>query len=296
VKNFIILFEEKEGTSPLMRLLDNFGDTTIVHQVNNKGWEPFETHNCGRMPNDSLRKCLELLYGNNYVDIAAVNSVYAKTASRPLCEIGDRDILGFKMRFRPLGLSPLEVIKFSRWNDVTRKITNEYMNKKFKRMMIDIFREHEVTVFFAVRQDLLRWGLSKYHGDGAGRRGHLQFKLATGRIKEKDIQSIRVNLRKLDKIIQHCSYVHREKKQLMAEMSSQGVHCSVLRYEDFLDDTLSYFKNFFAQLGVEKAEEDIRIAMAKGAYFRKVHKQDIASFVVNHEEVLRKYGNEYAEF
>lgn len=46
MNNFIVLFEEKEGTSPLVRLLDNFERVSAVHHENAGGWEPFDQHNC----------------------------------------------------------------------------------------------------------------------------------------------------------------------------------------------------------------------------------------------------------
>jgi hypothetical protein len=43
-KNFIILFEEKEGSTPIVRLLDNFNEIDIIHQPLNSGWEPFDLY------------------------------------------------------------------------------------------------------------------------------------------------------------------------------------------------------------------------------------------------------------
>jgi hypothetical protein len=44
MNNFIVLFEEKEGTSPLVRLLDNFERVSVIHHENGGGWKPFDQH------------------------------------------------------------------------------------------------------------------------------------------------------------------------------------------------------------------------------------------------------------
>ena len=36
MQNFIILFKGSEGTSPLVRLLDEFDQISIIHQVDNQ--------------------------------------------------------------------------------------------------------------------------------------------------------------------------------------------------------------------------------------------------------------------
>jgi hypothetical protein len=49
MNNFIVLFEEKEGTSSLVRLLDNFERVSVVHHKKGGGWEPFDQHNCATL-------------------------------------------------------------------------------------------------------------------------------------------------------------------------------------------------------------------------------------------------------
>jgi hypothetical protein len=43
MNNFIVLFEEKEGTSPLVRLLDNFERVSVVHHENQSSFAPLVT-------------------------------------------------------------------------------------------------------------------------------------------------------------------------------------------------------------------------------------------------------------
>jgi len=121
--NFIIFYEGKEETSPLVRLLNIF------------------------------------------------EQIYTRTGKRRLGEISRNGVVGFKMRFTP----PTYMGAFSRWNRLSR-IVAKYHTQSFRRMMINLLQSHNIVAFLAVRQDVLKWGLSKYHGDGTGKPGHLQFR------------------------------------------------------------------------------------------------------------------------
>jgi hypothetical protein len=62
MRSFIILFHEKTGTSPLVRLLDKFELISILHQTDYSGFEPLDRHRCGRMTLKNLRKCLDIIF------------------------------------------------------------------------------------------------------------------------------------------------------------------------------------------------------------------------------------------
>jgi len=84
MRNFIIFFEEKEGTSPLVRLLDNFDQISVVHQVGKDwSWEPFDRHSCGRLSMHDLTQCFDLIFGENLLDMERLNAIYTKTAKAP---------------------------------------------------------------------------------------------------------------------------------------------------------------------------------------------------------------------
>jgi hypothetical protein len=267
-KNFVIFFDEKEGTSPLCRLLDNFEGVSVVHQIDNRGWEPFDAHNCGPMPLENFTECLGIIFGGRNME--ALNRIYCATGNLPLENIESAGSVGFKMRFRaPDGKSDPE---------------------EFKKVLIRLLRDLGIVVFIAVRRDLLRWSLSKYHGDGTGKPGHLQFKLAKGDIAKEDIGKIHVDPAKLDLIIKACEAKYRQKKVLLSRLESSGVAAYPLFYEEFLKDKVIYFDNLLGRLGIRKEQSEIEWAIGKGAYFEKVHAIDISSFVENHEEIEARFG------
>ncbi len=46
-------------------------------------------------------------------------------------------------------------------------------------------------------------------------------------------------------------------------------------------------------LELKISAEEIDAVLQRGEYFEKVHSDDISEFVVNHQEVLEKFGNRF---
>ena len=287
MKNFIIFFDEKEGTSPLVRLLNNFEKVSIVHRADS--WEPFDRHACGPISLRDLRACLELLFADGPADFGRLNEIYLKSAKKPLKEIDTSVPVGFKMRFAPTVPALPYIDGFSFWNRRIEAITMS----QYRRMMFDVLKKNNVTAFIAVRQDLLRWALSKYHGDGTGKPGHLQFKVARGKADSVHLEPITVDCVRLGSLIAQCKGAHARKKRLMEDLRSQGISAHPLRYEDFIGCKEQYFSRFFELLGVEMSIAEIQEALSKGSHFKKVHPDDISEFVSNYEEVLDRIGSPF---
>ncbi len=264
MRHFIIFFEEKEGTSPLVRLLNNFDQISIVHQIGNTGWEPFDRHNCGEMPLESFAQCLDLVFNQAPLDLERLNHIYTQTAKSPLENFNKNTAVGFKIRFKP---------------------------QPMMQALFDVVKKNEVVVFIAIRQDLLRWALSKYHGDGTGQKGHLQFKMAKKEISKDQIGKIHVDHKRLEKIIARCQISHAKKQNLRKAYKRAGIDVHLLRYEDFLVDKLKYFQRIFKILEITLSVEEINSAIGKGAYFEKVHSDQISDFVENYQDVMEKFGH-----
>jgi len=157
-------------------------------------------------------------------------------------------------------------------------------------MMFDVLKRNDVVVFLALRQDILRWALSKYHGDGTGKPGHLQFKLAKGKIKRSSIGNIHVDSTRFKTVISQCVEAHARKRRLMEEFKLAGIQSHFLIYEDFLTDKQKVLNRILDILELKTSTQEIDAALKRGAYFEKVHSDNIANFVVNHEEIMEKFG------
>lgn len=289
MKNFIIFFNGKEGSSPLVRLLDNFEQVSIMHGENDQGWEPFDNHNCGNLSLRNLGECLSIIYGKSPIDMKRLNALYTRTSRWPLNQVKENSAVGFKMRFTPPHKSAFAKTPIGRLN---RWLKEEYRSR-FQRLMFGILKKNGVVVFLPVRQNILQWALSHYRGDGTGTKGHLQFKLAAGQVKLSDLGKIQVDCARLEEIVQQCERFHERKKELYVDLQKAGIDVFPICYEDFLQDRTSYFAYFFKALGIDMGKEDIERALNKGSHFRKVHSNDISDFVVNHEEVLQRFGNRF---
>lgn len=280
-RNFIILFEEKEGSTPIVRLLDNFKSIDIVHQVSNAGWEPLDLHCCGPISMRNYLRCLDLIYSNQTPYMQELNKVYTTTARSSLRSFRKDKSVGFKMRFQP-----------QRTNERLRQL----LMHAFTQRSINRFRVHDVRVFVTVRQDVFRWALSKYHGDGTGRPGHLQFKLARGKIDRSQIPKIHVDLNAFGRLLERCERTIMLKRRLIDRLNRKGVTASPMLYESFCGDKRAFFAEVLSSLGLPSAEGEIAAALEKGTKFQKVHSDDIRDFVVNADDVLEEFGDRYVSW
>ena len=291
MRNFIIFFDEKEGTSPLVRLLDNFGQISIVHQVGDRGWEPFDRHNCGWLRISELVQCLDLLFDDTPLDMGRLNGIYAKKAIAPLDTVDKAGAIGFKMRFVPP--HPVELMWRKFLSGVSKAVTRRDSAQAFERKMINTIKANDAVIFLAVRQDVFRWALSKYHGDGTGKPGHIQFKLASGAISKSEIGKIRIDRDRFEQSLLECEEVHAEKRRLVHELQRAGISVHPLLYEDFLADKKAYFIRLLGLLEIDISDAEIDAALELGGYFNKVHSDDISEFVENHEEITEMFGDRY---
>ncbi len=290
MRNFVIFFIGGEGTSPLVRLLNNFNQISILQQTNHGGWEPFDQHHCGNMNLRDLKQCLDIIFKNGAIDFEQLNNIYTKTAPNPLEANSNNGVVGFKMRFYHQR-NTSNIAAFLPFNKLLIKLLNKYHYFTFRSMMLELLKRNNVTVFVAIRRDVLKWGLSRYHGDGTGKSGHLQFKLASGRISHEEVGKFNVDCNRLEKIILRLESHHTRKRKLMEEFNSSGIKSYPLYYEEFLTDKQKYFTRLFDLLELQISKEEIDESLKSGAYFKKVHSDDISEVVINHQEVIEKFGH-----
>lgn len=295
MSNFLVLFNEKEGTSNLMKLLDQFQGVSIVHQTDDHGWEPFDWHLHQSLSLNKLFKCLRLVYSGKKSAEKQLNQLYLRSAERPLDHYDKSGDIGFKMRFyapdEPDWLARILGRWGARWFTAVDVIKSRY-----ERGILSVLRKNKVVVLFAVRQDLFRWALSKYHGDGTGRDGHLQFDVAYERLKRSDVPPIEVDPARFQSILDNRRGLIDEKLRLMHKMESQGIRTHAVIYEEFMTDAHAFFQKLFTAIDHPVTDAEISTVMQKGTVFKKVHSDDISEFVINHEEVEKQFGKYRVDF
>jgi len=232
-----------------------------------------------------LERCLDMVYNKESINFTELNQIYTRTAKTLLAEFSENEVAGLKMRFT----TPSENSLF--WNTLPKNFTPD----SFRTMMFNVLKRNDVVVFLALRQDILRWALSKYHGDGTGKPGHLQFKLAKGKIRRNAIGKIHVDSTRFKTVISQCVEAHAYKHRLMEDFKLAGNQTHFIIYEDFLIDKQKYLNRVLDLLELDTSAQEIDDALNKGTYFEKVHSHDIANFVVNHEEIVEKFGQYHSD-
>jgi hypothetical protein len=261
MKNFIIFNTEKEGSCALVTTLDQFEQVTIISEF----IEPFDRHMFVNHPNgpghdmsrEDFIQCLGLIYGTSEGDLEQLNAIYRRYRSDCRFEFARGKALGFKMRFR----------------------------RKWKKDLFSLLKRCGVTAFVLFRQDVLRWALSKYHGDGTGKKGHLQFST----VSIKDLPKMEVHWKLLKKQIERCEKRIADRERLLEDLRNFGIAAHPLFYEDFCADKTAYFKRLFETLDIAISEPAIAATLRRGSLYKKVHPEQLSEFISNHEEILGKY-------
>ncbi len=261
MKNFIIFNSEKEGSCALVSILNNFKQTEIISDF----IEPFDRHmflnNQGALGKDITKedflKCLSMIYDTSENHLAALNAIYSTYNSVCKFKFAPHTSHGFKMRLR----------------------------KQWNAEIFSLLKKYDVTAFVLIRQDVLRWALSKYHGNGKGNSGHLQFYDVT----INDLPKIKVNWMVLKRIIRKCEERIAYRKGFFQDLRCAGVDAFPLYYEDFCNNRFFYFKQLLQKLSIEITDEEIKATVVKECDYKKVHPDDISTYVENHLEILRKY-------
>ena len=273
-----------------VNLLHNLEAFSIVHvksdEQSGPQWEPFEYLKCGPMPNKTLLTIFDEIFSGRHVDMAAINEAYQRTARFRIGVIDQTKSVGFKMRMHaPSRVLAQNIQSSPQWLQFFQRRYNQYLLRDLKQKLFPLFREHQVVVFMAVRQDILRWALSTYHGDGTHSYGHLQGDAQAEQTK------IHVDIDRLNDFILRCKYIHNNKRDLVKELTHYGVQVEILRYEDFAADAPHHIMTVCKILGVNTTKQDIDDAFAAGIKFKKVHAHDISTYVENYTEVLDHFGD-----
>ena len=294
MSGFFVMFDEKEGTTNLVMLLDQFQGISVVRQVDKKGWEPFDWYKHRSLTPATLMQCLDLLFSPGEANKEKLNRLYLKSAKRALDDYDKAGSVGFKMR---VNLPP----EPGRAGRIFDRLSPAWIRKLnlaqrwFEYRLISILKKHRIVVLVAVRQDLLRWALSKYHGDGTGKEGHLQFKIAFGDMNRADIPAIEVDPARLRELINERIHMVNNKLRLMRKMNRRGVMAQTVIYEEYLENPKAFFRQLLDAIGHPVNEDEIARVIENGSPIQKVHSNDISEFVSNHEEIEAEFGESFID-
>ena len=294
MRDFVLFFGEKEGTSAMVRWADRLEGVSVVHHDNGRGWEPLEAHLLGRdLRLEEVSTLFSLIYSKPR-DMDALRRTYAvKRPDRTLVSLPETGSVGLKMRWRPPDVfhCGYELIDLP-----VNRLFREMRRSRHFAAMTEQMAAHDVVPMMAARQDIFRWALSKYHGSGSGKKGHLQFKLASGEIERGDIPKVHVHLRKFGRLVDQCRRLHEGKRELAEALLAQGLSVKPLLYEDFLEDKVAFFEDFLESLGHPVRPGQVHSMLEGAINLQRVHTGPLSDYVENAVELERAFGGAWEEW
>ena len=259
MKNFIIFFTEKEGSSPIIETLMKFDKIDII------GFEPFDTYvftekefgGLGKdIKKEDLAECLDLIYKNDHDPdyYQKLINIYSKYNAE---------------------------IKLNNFNKLENSIGLK-IRLRNNELIFDKLKKYHVVTFVLIRQNVLRWALSKYVNK------HLQFEFDRDGDKNNDIK-MRFDCRRLQIHIQECEEALKDKKTLLTELKKYGIEFYPLYYEEFCHNKLDYFQNLLEKLDIKYSREAIEMTINQELLFKKAHSDNIREFAINYDEVYKTF-------
>jgi hypothetical protein len=302
-RDFALFFEEKEGSTAVVQMLAELDEISLVRRETESGlggWEPFEWFNCGSLGRERFSRCLQLIHGQAPLDLAALNALYLRTARAPLRPFDRSRSVGYKMRI----VAPWDIPNLSAASPWRRRQPIEFLTRMLRRLGRDGFRnlmtrtyaEHGVVVFIMARQDIFRWAISKYHGDGTGHPGHMQFRVASGEVGAGKIPKISIDPDRFGRVIEKCARIHDVKRWWADAMQNAGVRVHPLRYEDFLKNRVNFFSELLAKLDITIKPVELESRLSRQIRLQRVHGTDIAEYVENHRQITELYGDRFVRW
>ena len=248
----------------IIYFLANTGSSAIISHlmkfrdiINILGFEPFDQHNMKKkkLVSDNLEEIFRNIFDKSIDDYDKLQEIYSHHTDRKFPQIDKKKSVGFKMRFR-------------NWDTIKH-----------------IIKENGVVVFILIRQNVFRWALSLYDKQSN------QFKLIKKKIEKNP--KIYVDIDKFREILYRCENNLNERYELIEKLEDDNYEVYPLFYEDYCDNKLEFFKDFFNSLEIPISNNELEKYVKIPNYFKKVHDDDIRKFVINYDELKEEFGNKY---
>jgi len=246
-KDFIVFFEGGEGSSAIMSHLKQFTEKLDIIW-----FEPFDNcHFTNKLIDDDLSNIFSNIFNKNIKKNYNENirQIYSNYTDRQLADFDKNKSVGFKMRFRD-------------WDTIK-----------------PIIIKNNVVIFLLVRKNIVKWAISKYGSNS------LQFKLIKGEIKENPKTNI--NIKQFEKILKRCRESIDYKYSLFKKLKMEGVEVYLIYYEDYCENKTIFLNSILRKININLDLEKVKEIATKNIHFKKVHSDDIKTFVTNYDEFYK---------
>ena len=141
---------------------------------------------------------------------------------------------------------------------------------------INILKKHNVYYFILYRKNIINQSLSRYFG-------HCQF------IKSYKVERVDIDIEKLKKQISLTEFFINKKKYISSELKKRNIEYSNIYYEDFCENKNLFLKDILQNILYNidyNIDVIINNAINKDINLKKVHSEDISTYVNNYLDVL----------
>lgn len=251
--DFALLFNEREGSTAMIGALDKITGISCL-RTSKYSYEPFDNWNVTHDVSVMQQIIRKIEYRATAVDLSEQYRLIA---------LQDQDIY-----YKPESLVAGFKARFSHhpWEKILK-------GSKFHVLM-------------AFRDDIIAQGISRYHGNGSFREGHMQFTFKQGTL----IEPFAVDLGKFSEIVNYIINANNRKKELILRLQENKIPVSVIIYEEFARDPVFLIERILKKVGFKSDRNIIKNCLEKQP-LRKVHSSKLGDFIINFEDINKQFSS-----
>jgi len=275
MKNFVINFTRSEGSSAIITTLKKFPQIDII------GFEPFDAYQFKNSQHNGKGKDISL---NDLK--ASLNLVFSRAG-----QVDDYEkLLAILQKYKEIKFP--NAYRFSPGNAKGFKMRLSHAAKErwaARDKILDIMAAHEVVQFVLIRSDIFMWSLSCYKPPD------IQFKIARGKMAQKDIQAMYYDPQLYKKALNTCIELYKNKFDMLHLARKRGVKSVPILYEDFCDNKALFFEDMLQALDIRIEPTSLKKTIEEPHRFKKVHSTDPKEIVANYDEIWRIFRRKKKE-
>ena len=144
---------------------------------------------------------------------------------------------------------------------------------------IKILQKYNIKCHFIYRKNIINFSLSRYFGN-------CQFD------KSYKVKKVVVDIEKFKKEVDISRFFINKKKTISATLKNNNIKIMDIYYEDFCNNPFDFFKKILMNINYFNLNQNyINKTLNMEIKLKKVHNEDISTYVINYNEVFKKYNN-----
>jgi hypothetical protein len=241
----------------------NEGSTAMLHTLNNfknlksfynnYGMEPFDHYNFDIKPTeDEANKMIDYFFDNN---------------------INSKQFYDYYNSFF-VGTNKTE------YNEPKSNFNFFKYRMDINDGLINIITKYNLKCFIIYRRNIMNFSLSRYFGN-------CQFK------KSYKVKKVVVDVEKFKYQIGLSHFFINKKKNISDVLLKNNIKTIDIYYENFCNNPNVFFYNILKNINYDEINKNyIDEVLKKKIVLKKIHDEDISTYVINHKEIISTYNND----